>query len=496
MTFVVADRVFETTTTTGTGTLSLAGVQPGYQGFVAGIGDGNTTYYAISDGVDYEIGLGTVTDASTDTLSRDTIFSSSNGDAKVNWGTGSKDVFTGAPLDKLLFAADNLLNVASAVTAFTNIKQAATDEATGVVELATNAETVAGTDTVRAITPAGLAAKTATTSAKGIIELATNGETVAGTDTVRAVTPDGLTDKMSSPGPIGDSAASAIKGTTLDLTDKSTLTFSGGNNTDLLTLNNENESHVAAMIFLPADRLASPLFTFLFCSSDDNGTPDIEFRLFGDGNGKCDGAWTGGGAGFVDFYEWADHNPNDEDRRGIAVTLVGEKIREAQSGERVMGVISGNPSFVGNAAAFRWAGKYLRDDFATYLWEDYSVVKWTEKIEKTPAQAAVVVTIDDKEVELLAAVAPVYVDKIRSVGEDKLPAGVTIPADAERLTQQRRVLNPAFDPDLPYEDREARREWAWVEKVGRVRILKGQQTDERWAWMRDISDTIEEWDIR
>ncbi len=75
MAFVVNDRVKETSTTTGTGTLSLAGAVSGFQTFVAGIGNSNVTYYAIvnDSGTEFEIGIGTVTDASPDTLSRTTI---------------------------------------------------------------------------------------------------------------------------------------------------------------------------------------------------------------------------------------------------------------------------------------------------------------------------------------------------------------------------------------------------------------------------------------
>lgn len=99
MALVAADRVAETSTTTGTGAYSLAGVlDSSYQIFVAGVGDGNTCYYcAFEDGVGWEIGLGTVTDASPDTLSRDTILASSNGGAAVDWGAGTRTIFVTVP---------------------------------------------------------------------------------------------------------------------------------------------------------------------------------------------------------------------------------------------------------------------------------------------------------------------------------------------------------------------------------------------------------------
>ena len=102
MAFAVADRVKETSTTTGTGTLNLAGAEPGYQTFVAGVGNANTTYYAIVNRAtsEFEVGVGTVTDAAPDTLSRDTIISSSNGGSAVNFSAGTKDVICTLPSEK------------------------------------------------------------------------------------------------------------------------------------------------------------------------------------------------------------------------------------------------------------------------------------------------------------------------------------------------------------------------------------------------------------
>ncbi len=92
---MLANRVRETTTTTGTGTVDLGGAVSGYTTFVDGIGDGNTCYYVIEDpsSGDWEIGIGTVTDASPDTLARTTIIESTNADAAVNFAAGTKNVW-------------------------------------------------------------------------------------------------------------------------------------------------------------------------------------------------------------------------------------------------------------------------------------------------------------------------------------------------------------------------------------------------------------------
>jgi len=102
MAFVLNDRVKETTTSTGTGTINLAGAADTFETFVAGIGTTNTCFYCISHQTanEFEVGIGTVTDASPDTLSRDTIISSSNSDSAVSLSSGTKDVFCTYPASK------------------------------------------------------------------------------------------------------------------------------------------------------------------------------------------------------------------------------------------------------------------------------------------------------------------------------------------------------------------------------------------------------------
>jgi len=110
MALVIKDRIKETSTTTGTGTLTLAGASTGFKAF-SEIGSGNTTYYAISDGTDWEVGLGTV---GSGTLSRDTILASSNAGSAVSWNSDVKDVFCTYPADKAVYEqAGGLVDVPS-----------------------------------------------------------------------------------------------------------------------------------------------------------------------------------------------------------------------------------------------------------------------------------------------------------------------------------------------------------------------------------------------
>jgi len=104
MAFVIADRVRESTTTTGTGTVTLAGAVSGFQSFSAGIGNGNSTYYTISNNItnQWEVGIGTYTSAGS-TLSRTTVLSSSNAGSLVNFSSGTADVFVTYPSERAVY---------------------------------------------------------------------------------------------------------------------------------------------------------------------------------------------------------------------------------------------------------------------------------------------------------------------------------------------------------------------------------------------------------
>jgi len=223
-------------------------------------------------------------------------------------------------------------------------------------------------------------------------------------------------------------------------------TYGGSNPVRMVVTGTSDSEHITSAVALTTTyssqvmlsacyRTANSIYN-LFSAYSGNGSTDAfydrEFTLRGDGNGYADGSWNGGGADYAEFFEWSDSNTKDEDRRGISVVLDGNKIREAVAGEDPIGVISSNPSVVGDAAWNKWSGKYLRDEFGSYL-------------------------LDEN-------------------GD--------------------RQLNPAFDPAVEYIPREQRPEWDCVGLMGKLRIRKGQITGSRWIKMRDISETVEEWLVR
>ncbi|MCB4457198.1 DUF2793 domain-containing protein [Leisingera sp. McT4-56] len=161
-----------------------------------------------------------------------------------------------------------------------------------------------------------------------------------------------------------------------------------------------------------------------------SGSPD--FRLGADGNGSCAGAWTGGGADYAEWFEWADGNPGAEDRRGISVVLEGARIRPADPGEPPAGVISASPAVIGDGDMGGWKGRWQRDDYGALL----------------------------------------------------------------RDAEGRPLENPAYDPARAYLPREARPEWALVGLLGKLRLRRGQPVAPGWIRMRQAAPEVEEWLVR
>lgn len=117
MALVLKDRVRETCSAPGTGTVTLLGAVSGYSNF-SSIGNGNTTYYCIADqiGGNWEVGIGTYTSSGT-TLSRDTVISNSSGTtAKINFASGIQDVFCTYPAEQSLYVSGSSIVPGSSAT--------------------------------------------------------------------------------------------------------------------------------------------------------------------------------------------------------------------------------------------------------------------------------------------------------------------------------------------------------------------------------------------
>jgi len=244
-----------------------------------------------------------------------------------------------------------------------------------------------------------------------------------------------------------------------------------------LYMTSTNASLASPMIQQVATRAASDQYQFMRCYS--NLGTDTEILLRGDGNGYADGTWNNNGADYAEFFESANGQALT---LGATVVLDGNKVREATNQDpasAIIGVVrpkepSKASMVIGNTAWNKWANKYLTDDFDRYIMEDHDVVEWTDA--------------DGKE---------------HSYMSHNIPAGITVPSDAVTKTHdskgnkfQHYKLNPAWNKDAEYVNRENRPEWNIIGLLGQVKILKGQPVGDRWIKMRDVSATVEEWMVR
>ena len=151
MALVLGDRVQVTTSTTGTGTLTLGSAVNGFQDFTV-IGDGNTTYYTITNSTAWEVGVGTYT-ASGTTLSRDTVLESSIGGGLVNFAAGTKNVFCTYPAEKAVTLDDVQTLTNKTLTSPVLVTPALGTPSSGVVTNLTGTASINIDGTVGATTP-------------------------------------------------------------------------------------------------------------------------------------------------------------------------------------------------------------------------------------------------------------------------------------------------------------------------------------------------------
>lgn len=197
MPLVLADRVRDTTTTTGTGTVTLSGTAPtGYQNFSV-IGNGNTTYYTINAGSQWEVGIGTYSSTGP-TLARTTVLKSSNANALVNFAAGVKDVFVTYPADEVVIQDGSTIQAGTSVLAVANGGTGVTTSTgTGSVVLSTSPTLTTpnlGTPSAATLTNAtGLPIVAGTTGTLSVARGGTGVTTSTGTGSVVLSTSPALT---------------------------------------------------------------------------------------------------------------------------------------------------------------------------------------------------------------------------------------------------------------------------------------------------------------
>ena len=245
-------------------------------------------------------------------------------------------------------------------------------------------------------------------------------------------------------------------------------------------ISSSNGSYSDNILEMETARGQSDVFNHVLIRTNNGG--DTEFKIRGDGQVTADGAFTGGGADYAEYFEWADGNGSSEDRRGYSVVLDGNKVRKATSDDAaasIIGIVSAHPAVVGDSRWNKWHGKHEMDDYGTVVTETCSFVTWTER----PADANGVAG-EGRPIE-------------HAYYTDRVPDGITVPNDAVVTSNQTRPKeSSSFDPSVTYVPREERKEWDAVGMMGKLRMRKGQPTGDRWIKLRDISSNVEEWLVR
>ena len=223
MAFIVADRVKETTATSGTGAYALGGAATGFQAFSVVTSNTDTVYYAVSDNVYWEVGVGTYA-SSGNSITRTTILASSNSGSAVNWGVGTKDIFLTYPAEKAVVE-----DVSNNVTIGNNLVVGGTVD--GVDIAARDAVLTSTTDTANAALPKAGGAMTGAITTNSTFDgrdVATDGTKLDTVETNADVTD---TANVASAGALMDSEVDAdIK--TLVLPANTTISTFGGSLVD------------------------------------------------------------------------------------------------------------------------------------------------------------------------------------------------------------------------------------------------------------------------
>ncbi len=217
-----------------------------------------------------------------------------------------------------------------------------------------------------------------------------------------------------------------------------------------------------------------------------NGSDRIEFDA--DGDGHFDGVADAGNADFAEYFEWEDGNPSNEDRRGYPVVISNGKVRKATSSDAassIIGAVSAEPGFVGNAAALGWKDRYKTDDFGTRLRVDIVYLVWNKEGAPQPKAG------DYRSCTSAEKRAPI--DKIDDP-KYKVPAFAK--TQNIRVTEKGLVPNPAFDSSKNYISRQERKEWATIGLLGQVPIRKGEPTGDRWIKLKEMTSSLELWLVR
>lgn len=189
------------------------------------------------------------------------------------------------------------------------------------------------------------------------------------------------------------------------------------------------------------------------------------FKVDGNGSVYCNGSFYTNNSCYAEMFEWADGNSRNENRNGFTVTLdANGKLRVADEGDKVVGVVVPNAAIVGNSAWNHWHKKYSNNKY------NYKIVEWLE-IETTTLKSF-------------------YKQNLSR--DFALPENaVEIQTDATGKNLEKHAHDPSWDKNKDYLSRDSRNSWAVVCILGSVPVYKGQIVNNNWIKVKDLNDELE-----
>ena len=187
-----------------------------------------------------------------------------------------------------------------------------------------------------------------------------------------------------------------------------------------------------------------------------NGTSSTELSnahtVSWEGQGYFAQGTTMTGADYAEFFEWQDGNPDNEDRVGLLVALDEEKIKLANSGDEILGIISGTAAVLGDNYECEWNGKYLTDDFGRVIYDLVEEFVDEEHIEFKEVEKEII-DEETNETRIEIELEEVKTVEKQSLGFWKHPR-----------------INPDYDPEQAYVNRANRPEWDTVGMLGKLYV--------------------------
>ena len=229
----------------------------------------------------------------------------------------------------------------------------------------------------------------------------------------------------------------------------------------------------ASLLHLETGSAIGGKYNLISASSEvgEDSSATETFRVDSHGSVHTDKSFYSNYTGYAELFQWEDNNPRDEDRTGFTVTLTPQgKLRVADEGDDVIGVVVKNSAIVGNSMWNVWKDKYKADAFSTKVKKDYTITEWLEN-----------------ETTLLKSF---YTAGL--VEDFALPDNaVEYQTDMFGNDLERQVLNVPHFQNEEYVSRLSRQEYAQVLLVGTTPVYKGQHTDKSWKVLKQISDELE-----